>query len=171
MVRFMKKSTINLTTLVRGSTRFFGMMLSVALLVPAEAMSQVVYSNPPTVNLLTAGNFTVLGGSAVTVGVGTTVTGDVGVYPTATLTNNGTVNGTIFTCTHSTTGPNITGNATYCALATQARLDAQTAYLFLAAMPSGGVLAGNLAGTTIAPGVYTNSSSVLIQGGDLTLDA
>jgi hypothetical protein len=38
-------------------------------------------------------------------------------------------------------------------------------------MPSDGVLAGNLAGTTINPGVYTNASSVLIQGGDLTLDA
>ena len=38
-------------------------------------------------------------------------------------------------------------------------------------MPSDGVLAGNLAGTTLYPGVYTNASSVMIQGGDLTLDA
>ena len=38
-------------------------------------------------------------------------------------------------------------------------------------MPSDGTLAGNLANTTIYPGVYTNSSSVMIQGGDLTLDA
>ncbi|OGB85755.1 MAG: hypothetical protein A2535_03290 [Burkholderiales bacterium RIFOXYD2_FULL_59_8] len=38
-------------------------------------------------------------------------------------------------------------------------------------LPSDGVLAGNLAGTTINPGVYTNASSVKIEGGDLTLDA
>jgi len=86
--------------------------------------------------------------------------------------NSGTVSGSIYTCTNSTTGPTSAApNAANCALATQARLDAQTAYLALAAMPSDGVLAGNLAGTTINPGVYTNASSVLIQGGDLTLDA
>jgi hypothetical protein len=86
--------------------------------------------------------------------------------------NSGAVSGSIYTCTNSTTGPNSAApNAANCALATQARLDAQTAYLALAAMPSDGVLAGNLAGTTINPGVYTNASAVLIQGGDLTLDA
>ena len=143
------------------------------------------------VNLGIAATYGAFGGTAgmTNTGVLTIINGDLGTTATAptsitgfhdvpegdiyteTGANIGTVNGTIFTCTHSTTGPNITGNATYCALATQARLDAQTAYLFLAAMPSGGVLAGNLAGTTIAPGVYTNSSSVLIQGGNLTLDA
>jgi hypothetical protein len=122
-------------------------------------------------------------------GIQTIINGDIGTIATATGSitgfhdtegdiytetpaNIGTVNGTIYTCTNSTTGPNLAGvNAAYCALATQARLDAQTAYLALAAMPSDGTLAGNLAGTTITPGVYTNSSSVMIQGGDLTLDA
>ena len=86
--------------------------------------------------------------------------------------NSGEVTGLIYTCAVSTTGDESGAvNSAECALATQARLDAQTAYLALAAMPSDGVLAGNLAGTTIYPGVYTNASSVLIQGGDLTLDA
>ena len=90
--------------------------------------------------------------------------------------NSGQVTGLIYTCTNSTTGPDdavnlATDNAARCALATQARLDAQTAYIALAAMPSHGTLAGNLANTTITPGIYTNASSVLIQGGDLTLDA
>jgi hypothetical protein len=86
--------------------------------------------------------------------------------------NSGEVTGLIYTCAVSTTGDESGAvNSAECALATQARLDAQTAYLALAAMPSDGVLAGNLAGTTITPGVYTNASSVLIQGGDLTLDA
>jgi hypothetical protein len=92
--------------------------------------------------------------------------------------DSGAVAGEIYTCTNSTTGPNsavnlapATANAADCALATQARLDAQTAFIALAAMPSTGALAPNLAGLTITPGVYTNASSVLIEGGNLTLDA
>lgn len=122
------------------------------------------------------GTLTIINGDIGTIATGTTsVTGfhdTAGDVYTETGSNIGGVNGTIYTCTNSTTGPTSAGvNAAYCALATQARLDAQTAYLDLAAMPSTGVLAGNLAGTTITPGVYTNASSVLIQGGDLTLDA
>ena len=146
---------------------------------------------PPVVNLRTVSTYGTFGGSAgmTNQGINTIINGDIGTIATTTSTvtgfhdtegdiftetgsNIGGVNGTIYTCTNSVTGPNSTGvNAAYCALATQARLDAETAYLFLAAMPSDGVLAANLAGTTINPGVYTNSSAVLIQGGDLTLDA
>jgi hypothetical protein len=146
---------------------------------------------PPTVALGSASTYGTFGGTAgmTNQGILTIINGNIGTIATTTSTvtgfhdtegdiftetgsNIGGVNGTIYTCTNSITGPNSTGvNAAYCALATQARLDAQTAYLALAAMPSNGVLAGNLAGTTINPGVYTNASSVLIQGGDLTLDA
>lgn len=146
---------------------------------------------PPRVPLGTVEPFGTFGGTAgmTNQGINTIINGDIGTTATTTSTvtgfhdtegdiftettlNIGGVNGTIYTCTNSVTGPNSTGvNAAYCALATQARLDANTAYLFLAAMPSTGVLAGNLAGTTINPGVYTNSSAVRIQGGDLTLDA
>ena len=146
---------------------------------------------PSGIALGSAGTFGTFGGSAGMTNQGTLtiINGDIGTIATGatsvtgfhdtegdifteTGSNIGGVNGTIYTCTHSTTGPTSAGvNAAYCSIATQARLDAQTAYLALAGMPSTGVLAGNLAGTTIAPGVYTNSSSVLIQGGDLTLDA
>jgi hypothetical protein len=146
---------------------------------------------PSGIALGSAGTFGMFGGSAGMTNQGTLtiINGDIGTIATGTTSvtgfhdtegdiftetgsNIGGVNGTIYTCTHSTTGPTSAGvNAAYCSIATQARLDAQTAYLALAGMPSTGVLAGNLAGTTIAPGVYTNSSSVLIQGGDLTLDA
>jgi hypothetical protein len=145
----------------------------------------------PVVNLRTVSTFGTFGGTAgmTNQGINTIINGNIGTIATTTSTvtgfhdtegdiftetgsNIGGVNGTIYTCTNSVTGPNSTGvNAAYCALATQARLDANTAYLFLAAMPSTGVLAGNLAGTTINPGVYTNASSVKIEGGDLTLDA
>jgi hypothetical protein len=143
------------------------------------------------VNLGSSSTYGTFGGSAgmTNTGIQTIINGDIGTIATATSSvtgfhdtegdiftqtgaNIGNVTGTIRTCTISTTGPNNTVvNASYCALATQARLDAQTAYTALAAMPSNGVLAGNLAGTTIHPGVYTNASTVMIQGGDLTLDA
>src|SRR5450830_1948091 len=148
-------------------------------------------ASPSPVNLRTASTYGTFGGSAgmTNTGILTVINGDIGTIATGTSSvtgfhdtegdiftetgaNVGDVTGTIRTCTTSTTGPNHASvNASYCALATQARLDAQTAYVALAAMPSNGVLAGNLAGTTIHPGVYTNATSVMIQGGDLTLDA
>jgi ABC-type oligopeptide transport system substrate-binding subunit len=146
---------------------------------------------PPPVDLGAAGTFGTFGGSAgmTNQGILTVINGNIGTIATTTSSitgfhdtegdiftesgsNQGNVNGTIYTCTNSITGPNSTGvNAAYCALATQARLDAIDAYNNLSSMPSDGVLAGNLAGTTINPGVYTNAAAVLIQGGDLTLDA
>jgi hypothetical protein len=66
-------------------------------------------------------------------------------------------------------------NAPTCAIATQARLDAQTAYLALMAKPVGGASpapGANLAGVTLLPGTYVApSGSFMIQGGNLTLDA
>jgi hypothetical protein len=132
------------------------------------------------------------GGSAgmTNTGITTVINGDIGTVATGTsavtgfhdtagdvftesLADIGAVNGTIYTCTHSTTGPNSGAvNASYCGLAGQARLDAQTAYLALVNEPAGPNPGGNLAGLTLAPGVWTSSSgAILIQGGNLTLDA
>jgi hypothetical protein len=132
------------------------------------------------------------GGSAgmTNSGILTVVNGDIGTIATApssitgfhdtagdiyteTPTNVGAVNGTIFTCTHSTTGPTSAApNAANCKIATQARLDAQTAYLQMKGLAPGANPGGNLAALTLAPGVYTApAGSFLIQGGDLTLDA
>ena len=144
----------------------------------------------------TFGNF---GGTAGTTNQGTLtliVGGDVGTTTTAasaitgfhdsagdvyteTGPNIGGVSGLIYTCTVSVTGPTSGGvNAASCALATQARLDAQAAYLNLAARPAGANPGDNLSGLTLAPGVYTApGGSFLIQNGtsnaagDLTLDA
>jgi hypothetical protein len=123
------------------------------------------------------GTLTVINGDIGTIATGTSsITGfndTAGDIYTESPANIGTVNGTIYTCTHSTTGPTSAGpNAAYCSIATQARLDAQTAYLALAALPPGANPGGNLAGLTLAPGVYTApAGSFMIQGGDLTLDA
>jgi hypothetical protein len=95
------------------------------------------------------------------------------IYTESLGANVGAVNGKIYTCTNSTTGPTSAApNAVACAIATQSRLDAQSAYLALAAMPAGANPGGNLASLTLAPGVYTApAGSFLIQGGNLTLDA
>jgi hypothetical protein len=136
----------------------------------------------------TFGNF---GGTAgmTNTGILTVVNGDIGTIATAsssitgfhdtagdiyteTPANIGAVNGVIYTCTNSTTGPNSAApNAPNCSIATQARLDAQAAYLQLAGMPPGANPGENLAGLTLAPGVYTApAGAFLIQGGNLTLD-
>jgi len=172
------------------------------LAVPANAMvSNFTWSftvGPATGNcvapvpLRSAAPFGTFGGTAgmTNTGILTVINGDIGTIATGTSSitgfhdtagdiytespaNIGTVNGTIYTCTNSTTGPTHAGpNAAYCNIATQARLDAQSAYLALVALPPGANPGGNLEGLTLTPGVYTApAGSFLIQGGDLTLDA
>lgn len=55
--------------------------------------------------------------------------------------------------------------------AAQAELDLTTAYLYAAGLPGGAVLPGNLSGLTFPPGLYTNSSTVMLTAGNVTLDA
>jgi len=124
------------------------------------------------------GTLTVINGDLGTTAVSTAVTGfhdaGTGCSYTETTLNKGFVNGLIATAAPPPTvacpseGTAVTGAA-----AAQARLDAQTAYLALAALaPVGGNPGSNLAGKTLAPGVYSApSGSFLIQGGNLTLDA
>lgn len=150
---------------------------------------------PPTIPLGTAAPFGTFGGTTgmtntgtltrVNGDIGTTATGSsmltgfhdaLGDIYTETPANVGAVNGKIFSCTNSTTGPASAGvNAPACAVATQARLDAQAGYLALVAKPVGGASpapGANLAGITLLPGTYVApGGSFIIQGGNLTLDA
>jgi hypothetical protein len=156
---------------------------------------------PGAVPLGLAETFGTFGGSAGMTNQGTLtiIDGDIGTIATATSSvtgfhdsldiytetpaNIGTVTGTIFTCTNSTTGPNsavnlapATANAANCALATQARLDAQAAFIALAGMASSGAppmgVGSNLGSQTVNPGVWTAPAGFfIIQGGNLTLDA
>jgi hypothetical protein len=114
--------------------------------------------------------------------IGTTATGtssvtgfhdSLGDIYTETPANIGAVAGKIYTCTNSSIGPTSAGvNAPACAVATQARLDAQAAYAALVAKPPGANPGANLANLTLLPGTYTApTGSFLIQGGNLTLDA
>ncbi|MDI1247058.1 MAG: ice-binding family protein [Rhodoferax sp.] len=136
-----------------------------------------------TAGMTNMGTLTVINGDIGTTATGTSMVtgfheslafGD-DIYTETTL-NKGTVNGMIYTCTNSIIGANSAGpSAPECAVATQARLDAETAYLALVAKPVGGASpapGANLAGITLQPGVYkAPAGSFLIEGGDLTLDA
>jgi hypothetical protein len=93
---------------------------------------------------------------------------------TETPLNIGVVNGEIYTATPPPSGAcSAEGTAATFAIATQAALDALTAYNSLAALPPGpDPGAGQLGGLTLAPGTYTAASgSFLLTGSDLTLDA
>src|SRR5580698_3461301 len=136
-----------------------------------------------TSGMTNQGVHTVINGDIGTTGASTTMTGFydesvaavAGVYPCSsavTPRNCGLVNGTIDTAPPPPSGacPD-EGTANTMAIATEAALEAQTAYTTLQGLPSDGVLAAELGDTTIYPGVYTNASSVGITLGPLTLDA
>jgi hypothetical protein len=129
------------------------------------------------------GIHTVVNGDIGTTGASTTMTGfhdtslaEVGAVWPCTYTesplNVGQVNGTIYTAPPPpTTECPDEGTAATMAIATEAALEARTAYTTLQGLPSDGVLAAEIGNTTIQPGVYTNASSVGITLGPLTLDA
>jgi hypothetical protein len=129
------------------------------------------------------GIYTVVNGDIGTTGASTTMTGFhdtslpiVGAVWPCTYTEDpldvGQVNGVIETgMVPPTVGCPLEGTTATLAIATTALSEAQTAYTTLQGLPSTGVLAGEVGGATIYPGVYTNASTVGITNGDLTLDA
>ncbi|MBK5294894.1 MAG: DUF3494 domain-containing protein, partial [Acidobacteriia bacterium] len=104
-----------------------------------------------TVPLGTAGNFGVLAGSTVTNTGPSVVTGDLGVSAGSAVTGfpPGTVSGTIHAAD---------------ATAAQAQIDLTTAYLNAAGRLTPTLVAANIGGTTITPGVYNVASSLGITG-------
>lgn len=57
------------------------------------------------------------------------------------------------------------------AMLIQAKQDLTNVYLFVEGMPATATVSGDQGGLTLAPGVYKSTSTLLIQSGDLTLDA
>jgi hypothetical protein len=108
-----------------------------------------------------AATFEVLAGSTVTNTGPTIITGgDLGLSPGSAVT--GFPPGTLTTpAVMHVTDPT----------AATAELDLTTAYLYTAGLPGGAVLAGDLSGLTFTPGLYTNSSTVMLSAGNVTLDA
>jgi hypothetical protein len=111
------------------------------------------------INLLTAANFAVLGGSTVTNTGMTIVIGDLGVSPGTQVTGFGP--GAISGAQHA-------GDT----VAAQGIADLTTAYNEAAGRTLCPVtVAGNLGGQTLPPGLYKSTSSLSVTSGDLTLDA
>ena len=104
-----------------------------------------------------AADFEVLAGSTVTNTGPTTITGgDLGLSPGSAVT--GFPPGTLTPpAVMHVTDP----------IAAQAELDLTSAYLYVAGVPGGAVLPGDLSGLTFAPGVYMNSSTVLLSAGNV----
>jgi hypothetical protein len=101
--------------------------------------------------------FGVLAATTVTSTGATTVNGDLGVSPGTTVAGAPTVTGTLHL-----------GDP----VAAQAQLDLTTAYNDAAGRTVDAVVvAGNLGGQTLTPGLYKSTSSLEISSGDLTLDA
>lgn len=132
-----------------------GIILGLMALLPLNWAS----ANLVAINLGTADSFAVLAGSGITITGPTTITGDIGTYPTPTITGLGnlTLNGT----NH--------GND---AVTQIAKTDLVNAYNDAAGRAydvsySGGF---DLVGLTLSSGVYNNPSSLFLSG-TLTLDA
>lgn len=114
-------------------------------------------------DLQSAGSFAVLAGSTISNTGGTIVTGDIGVSPGSAI--DGFPPGIVIGTTYGV-GP----------IMDQAKLDLTFAYLDAKGRTLDSISCpGNLGGLTLAPGLYTNSSSVILSGtgplGILTLDA
>jgi hypothetical protein len=116
-------------------------------------------AGPTTVGLGTAAAFAVLAGTPAVTNTGpTTITGDLGIHPAASVTGfpPGIVNGTIHAAD---------------AVALQAKGDLTNAYLDAAGRPATSVVAGGtLGGRTLVGGVYNAGGVTLGLTGTLTLD-
>lgn len=113
----------------------------------------------PTVVLGSAAAFAILAGAGVTNTGGTIVTGDLGTDPTGTV--DGFPPGVVIGEIHAADP-----------ISALAKIDLTTAYNDAQGRSTGSIsLPGDLSGLTLAPGLYTNSTSVMLSTGNLTLDA
>ena len=111
-----------------------------------------------SVGLGTAESFAVLAGSGITNTGPTTVTGDIGTFPTTTITGSASI--TLID------GVNHAGDA----VTQGAKTDLTTAYNNAAGQASNATVSADLGGQTLVPGVYTSASTLGLTG-TLTLDA
>lgn len=130
-------------------------------------------SGPVGVDLKTAGQFGILAGTAVSNNAGFSEIRnmDVGIYPGARSSITGfppaiVVNGAIYAA-DDLAPPGVP------AMLLQAKTDLTAAYLFAegATSPAPVTVSGDQGGLTLAPGIYKSTSTLLIQNGNLTLDA
>jgi Ice-binding-like len=112
---------------------------------------------PTPVGLGTAGSFAVLAGTGITNTGPTTITGDIGTFPTTSIT--GATSLTLSGTNHA--GDSVTQGA---------KTDLVTAYTTAAGEGPTTAIPADLVGQTLKPGVYNSAAAVGLSG-VLTLDA
>ena len=154
-------------------TRFFAVILTVALIVPATSLAQ-----PPQepVDLGEAGGFAVLAASLISSIPTSAIIGNVGLSPAAGSAITGLtaeeVDGIIYTVDE--TGP--AGSEMAAELLTAAKGDLTVAYNDAAGrtpVPEGDFLnpgEGDIGGMTLGPGLYKFTGAASITGSDVTLE-
>lgn len=125
------------------------------------------------VDLKSVARFGIIAGVAVSNNAGFSLINDldVGIYPGGRSSVTGfppaiIVNGSIYAANDIT-------SLGVPEMLLQAKQDLTNAYLFAegSLLPAPATVAGDQGGKTLAPGIYKSTSSLLIQSGDLTLDA
>ena len=132
-------------------------MVALALVGSLVALGSDAAAAPVAVGLGTADSFAVLAGTGITNTGPTTITGDIGTFPTATIT--GLTSVTVYGTNHA--GDSVTQGA---------KTDLTTAYTTAAGEGPTTAIAADLVGRTFKPGVYNSASAVGLSG-VLTLDA
>ena len=136
------------------------------------SFSTVPPLGPADVDLKSVARFGIIAGVGVSNDAGFSVINnmDVGISPGGRTSITGfppatIVDGAIYAADDTTSGVT--------AMLIQAQLDLTAAYLFAqgAVSPAPVIVAGDQGGKTLAPGIYKSTSSLLIQAGNLTLDA
>lgn len=133
----------------------------------------VPHLGPPPVDLASADAYGILAGVGISNNAGFSEIHDmnVGISPGVRSSVTGfppavVINGAIY-CSDDIAPPGIA------ALLIQAKQDLTNAYLAAegASNPAPVTVSGDIGGTTLAPGIYKSTSTLMIQSGDLTLDA
>ncbi len=169
----MKITTKNTTTVMSRWARFLGAMLMIALMANAA-----IASGPGAVNLGSAANFAVLAKSGVSTTGTTSITGDVGLSPSAasfitgfglimdvsnTFSTSSLVTGRIYSADYTAPTPT---------MMTTAIGDMQTAYTDAAGrtLPDHTELgAGDITSMTLVPGLYKWGTGVGISSAGVTI--
>jgi len=169
-IDYLLPSTTYTATITTGAKSISGMPLATDYTWSFSTPTPITY---PNVNLNSVARFGIISGVGVSNNAGFSIINnlDVGIspghrssitgFPPATITN-----GAIY-ASDDISPPGVA------AMLAQAILDLNAAYLFAegATSPAPATVSGDQGGKTLAPGIYKSTSTLLIQSGDLTLDA
>lgn len=133
-------------------------LFATVLLIPVAIVSLAggAQAAATAVSLGAADSFVVLAGSGITNTGPTTLNGDMGTYPTTTITGSSLI---------TITGTNHGGDA----VTQSAKTDLVTAYNAAAGQTPESTISGDLGGQTFVSGVYTSASSIGLTGA-MTID-